>query len=82
MIGSAVSGVLAYIANGWGTTGLPPGSLGYVNLFQWLPLAAMSIPMAQLGVMAAHRLPQENIRVIFIAAMALIGVWMVLSGIR
>jgi uncharacterized membrane protein YfcA len=32
--------------------------------------------------MAAHRLPQENIRVIFIAAMALIGVWMVLSGIR
>jgi len=82
MIGSALSGVLAYIANGWGAAGLPPGSLGYVNLFQWLPLAAMSIPMAQLGVLAAHRLPQEHVRVIFTAAMALTGVWMVLSGIR
>jgi len=82
MIGSAASGVLSYIANGWGAAGLPAGSLGYVNIFQWLPLVAMSIPMAQLGVRAAHGLPQEKVRVIFIAAMALTGVWMVISGIR
>lgn len=82
MIGSSVSGVLSYIANGWGTAGLPPGSLGYVNLFQWLPLVAMSIPMAQLGVRAAHRLPQEKIQMIFGTAVALTGTFMVLSGIR
>jgi hypothetical protein len=82
MIGSAVSGVVSYIANGWSVSGLPPGCLGYVNLFQWLPLVAMSIPAAQLGVRAAHRLPQENVRVIFIAAMALTGLYMIVSGLR
>jgi hypothetical protein len=81
MVGSAVSGVLSYIINGWSIPGLPSGSLGYVNLFQWLPLVAMSIPMAQLGVLAAHRLPQEKIRMIFVAAMVLTGVYMVVSGL-
>jgi uncharacterized protein len=82
MIGSAASGVLSYIANGWGAAGLPPGSFGYVNLLQWLPLVAMSIPMAQLGVRTAHRLPQEKIRLIFVAAMILTGASMVFSGFR
>jgi uncharacterized protein len=82
MIGSAVSGVLAYIASGWGAAGLPAGSFGYVNLYQWLPLVAMSIPMAQLGVRAAHHLPQEKIRLIFMAAMVITGAYMVVSGLR
>ncbi|MGD0079108.1 MAG: sulfite exporter TauE/SafE family protein [Methanoregula sp.] len=82
MIGSSVSGVLSYIVNGLGVSGLPSWSFGYVNLLLWVPLVAVSIPMAQAGVISAHRLPAEKIRLIFVAAMAVVGIAMMISGVR
>jgi hypothetical protein len=75
IIFTVVGGIVGYIVNGLGISGLPPYSLGYVNLPIWLCLAITSIPLAQLGARAAHALPSKPLRYIFIA-------FMVYSGLR
>ncbi|MDG6257941.1 MAG: sulfite exporter TauE/SafE family protein [Methanomicrobiaceae archaeon] len=76
MIFTALGGTVAYIINGWGVAGLPPFSLGYVNLLQWALLAGTSIIMAQVGVRAAHRLPGKQLKLVFIAVMVYMGLKM------
>ncbi len=73
MIFTALGGTIAYIINGWGVPGLPPFSLGYVNLLQWALLAGTSIVMAQVGVLVAHRLPAKQLKLVFIAVMIYMG---------
>lgn len=73
---NAVGGTLAYIINGWGVSGLPAYSLGYIDLFQFMLLAMTSVLTAQLGVKAAHRLPAEQLRYIFMILMTYIGLRM------
>lgn len=75
IIFTVVGGIVGYIVNGLGISGLPPYSLGYMNLPIWLCLATTSIPLAQLGARAAHALPSKPLRYIFIA-------FMVYSGLR
>jgi uncharacterized membrane protein YfcA len=58
-------GVLSYIFNGFDVSGLPPHSLGYVNLLQWALLAGTSIPTACVGVRAAHRFSADRLRAVF-----------------
>jgi uncharacterized protein len=77
MLASSVGGVLSYIAIGLFVTGLPSYSLGYVNLFFWLILVLVSVPMAQVGVRAAHKLPAEKIKKVFILVMVAVGLDMV-----
>jgi uncharacterized protein len=72
----AVGGISAYIINGWGVPGLPPYSLGYIDLPQFILLAGSSVIAAQLGASVAHRLPGEQLRYIFIALMIYIGLRM------
>jgi hypothetical protein len=72
----AAGGISAYIINGWGVAGLPPYSLGYIDLPQFILLAGSSVITAQLGVGVAHRLPGEQLRYIFIALMIYIGLRM------
>jgi len=74
---TAIGGILSYIFNGLGVTGMPPYSLGYVNILQFVLLAAASIPMAQLGVKAAHRLPSKELNYFFVAMLVLIGLKMI-----
>jgi len=76
MIFNALGGTLAYIINGWGVTGLPPYSLGYVNLLMWGLLAVTSVAMAQVGVRVAHKLPAPQLRYVFIAVMIYMGLKM------
>ena len=66
---ASLGGIVGYIVNGLGVSGLLPYSLGYVNLPIWLCLAATSIPVAQLGARAAHALPAKPLTYIFIAFM-------------
>lgn len=66
---ASLGGIVGYIVNGLGVPGLPPYSLGYVNLPIWLCLAATSIPLAQFGARAAHALPAKPLTYIFIAFM-------------
>jgi len=77
MLASSVGGVISYIINGLGVPGLPPYSLGYVNVLQWLILVAVSVPMAQIGVRAAHTLPAERIKQVFVVVMVVVGLDMI-----
>jgi uncharacterized membrane protein YfcA len=74
---ASLGGIAGYIINGLGVSGLPPHSLGYINLPIWLYLTATSIPMAQLGVRAAHALPAKPLRYVFIALMVYVGLRMI-----
>lgn len=77
MIATSIGGVIGYAVNGLGVEGLPAYSIGYVNLVSWLALAVTSVPMAQVGVMAAHRLPTKELKYVFIAVMAYMGLKMI-----
>ena len=76
MIFTSIGGVTSYIIEGLGVSGLPEYSIGYVNLLQWILLAGTSVPMAQVGVRAAHRLPAKQLRYVFIAVMVYMGLKM------
>jgi hypothetical protein len=73
---TSLGGIVGYVVSGLGASGLPPYSIGYVNLPIWLCLAATSIPLAQLGARAAHALPAKPLRFIFIAFMVYAGLRM------
>lgn len=76
MIFAAFGGTLSYLFNGLHVAGLPPYSIGYVNLLQWALLAGTSVPMAQVGARAAHKLPAKQLKNIFIAVMIYMGLKM------
>jgi uncharacterized membrane protein YfcA len=77
MIFASIGGILSYILNGLNVTGLPPYSIGYVNLLQWILLAGTSVPMARVGVMAAHKLPPKRLKYLFIIVMIYMGLKMI-----
>jgi len=68
IIFNSAGGVIGYIVNGIGVLGRPDFSIGYANLLAWLLLMVTSIGMAQVGAMAAHRLPARQLKWIFVAA--------------
>jgi uncharacterized membrane protein YfcA len=74
---NAAGGVLAYAIYGWGVAGLPQYSLGYIDLMQFALLAGTSVFTASFGVLAAHRLPAEKIKHIFVILMMYIGLRMI-----
>jgi uncharacterized membrane protein YfcA len=74
---NAAGGTLSYAINGLGVQGLPPYSIGYVDLLQFALLAGTSIPMARVGVRAAHRLPAEQLKYVFVVLMVYIGLRMI-----
>ena len=74
---ASLGGIAGYVVNGLGVPGLPPHSLGYINIPVWLCLAATSIPLAQLGARAAHVLPAKQLKYIFIAFMVYAGLEMI-----
>jgi len=77
MIFTSIGGVAGYIVNGLGISGLPPYSIGYVNLPSWFLLAVTSVGMAQVGVITAHKLPAKQLRWIFVAVMFYMGLKMI-----
>jgi len=74
---NSVGGILAYAINGWGVAGLPPYSIGYINLLQFALLAGGSVLAAKYGVNVAHRLPAEKLKYIFVMLMIFIGLKMI-----
>ncbi|MFO7773186.1 MAG: sulfite exporter TauE/SafE family protein [Dehalococcoidia bacterium] len=77
IIFASLGGIIGYIVNGLGVPGLPPYSIGYINLPIWLCLAATSTPMARLGARAAHALPAKQLRYFLIAFMVYTGLRMI-----
>ncbi|MDD1758649.1 MAG: sulfite exporter TauE/SafE family protein, partial [Methanotrichaceae archaeon] len=73
---NSIGGILSYALNGLDVSGLPPYSIGYINLLIFALLAGTSVLAAQLGVRFAHKLPDEKLRIILIALMIYIGLKM------
>jgi hypothetical protein len=77
MIFTSFGGTMGYLINGLFVPGLPPFSMGYVNILAWASLALTSIPVAQLGARTAHRVPARQLRFIFIVMMFYVALKMV-----
>ena len=80
LIFSSTGAVAAYIINGLGITGLPPYSIGYVNLITFVILAITTIPLARIGVRCAHSWSGRNLQIVFAGVLILIGGIMLVSG--
>jgi hypothetical protein len=80
LIFSSCGAVTAYVITGWGVAGLPPYSLGYVDLLTFAILAVTTIPAARIGVRFAHSCSGRNLQVLFAVLMVLIGFSMLLGG--
>jgi uncharacterized membrane protein YfcA len=73
----AVPGALGFIATGWGTPGLPPGSLGYVNLIGFALIVPATMLAAPWGARVAHALKPQLLRRAFAAFLCLTSLRMI-----
>jgi uncharacterized protein len=79
----AISGTLGFIISGWNNAGLPPLSLGYVNLLALVLVAVLAALCAPLGAALAHRLDQRALKYVFAAFLVAVGLnmlWKVLAS--
>lgn len=79
----AISGTLGFVISGWGAAGLPPLSLGYINLVALVLVAVLAALFAPLGAALAHRLDQKTLKYVFAAFLVVVGLnmlWKVLAG--
>src|SRR5574343_519934 len=76
----ALGGALGYIWNGWGVSGLPAASLGFVYLPAMVGVAAISVLTAPVGARLTHQLPVKTLRRVF-AAILLALAGKMLSGL-
>ncbi len=77
----ALAGSVGFIVSGWGQSGLPTHSLGYVYLPAVLGITLASVLTAPLGAAAAHRLPTRRLKQVFalllygLAGKMLLSLW-------
>jgi uncharacterized protein len=76
---SSIFGMLSYVYHGWNLPGLPPYSLGFVNVLVVAMVAPFTIIFARLGVKLASRFSHGRLVKIFAFVLILIGVRMILS---
>ncbi|SDY77432.1 sulfite exporter TauE/SafE family protein [Citreimonas salinaria] len=70
-----VPGAITYVLTGLGHEGLPPLSLGYVNIAAALIITPLTVVFARVGVAIAHRIPRRVLRLSF-------GVFLLITSIR
>ncbi len=78
----SIPAALGFILIGWGVSGLPPFSVGYVNLLACAVIVPASVLMAPFGARVAHRVavrPLRRIFAIFIAVVA-VRMWYEVAG--
>ena len=79
----AISGTIGFIISGWGVQGLPPLSLGYINLVALVLVAVLAALFAPVGAALAHRMDQKTLKYVFAAFLTVVGLqmlWKVLAG--
>ena len=77
----SIPGTLGAIIAGWGAEGLPPYSLGYVNLLGLALIAPTSFLLAPFGARAAHAMNRKWLRLAFAAFLFATAVRMILNAI-
>ena len=69
----SIPGTLGYIIAGWGAEGLPPFSLGFVNIPAMLIVTVVTLIVAPAGVTLAHKLTRRQLQVSFGAFLVLVS---------
>ena len=67
----SIPGTIGSIIGGWGAHGLPPYSLGYVNLLGFVLIAPASYFMAPFGAQLAHMTDRGRLRMLFAGFIAI-----------
>lgn len=78
----AIPSAIGFALIGLKETGLPWGSLGYVNVPATLAVASMSVLTAPLGVAVAHALPAKPLKKIFGVYLIVIAVVMFRNAVK
>ncbi|MEP7242007.1 MAG: sulfite exporter TauE/SafE family protein, partial [Devosia sp.] len=77
----AIGGTIGYVISGWGIAGLPPLSLGFVNLIALVLVGVFAALTAPLGVALAHRLNQRTLRYVFAVFLVVVGLNMIWKAV-
>lgn len=77
IIFTSFGGSIGYIINGLGQPGLPPYSLGYINLINWISLSVPGFLAARRGAELAHLINPEYLKHFFIFLMVYVGLEMI-----
>lgn len=72
---------LAAIYIGWGREGLPPFSLGHVNLAAFALISLFTVTMAPVGASLAHKLDAARLRRMFAILLALVAARMLWNAL-
>ena len=70
----AIPGVIGFAWAGWGVEGLPPLSIGFVNLLGLAIVAPLSVWAAPYGVRLAHKIPRRTLELCFAVFLASISI--------
>jgi len=73
----AIAGALGYVLGGWGVSGRPAGSLGFVYLPALAGIALGSVLTAPFGARTAHRTPVRPLKRIFALLLLVLALRMV-----
>lgn len=69
----AVSGTIGFVISGWGAAGLPPFSLGFINVPALLLIGVLAALTAPLGAALAHKLDQKTLKRVFAVFLLFVG---------
>ncbi|WNY25538.1 sulfite exporter TauE/SafE family protein [Methanolapillus millepedarum] len=78
---TSMGGIIGYFINGFDTVGLPPYSVGYINILIFLILVIPSIIMSGVGASVTHRVNQKYIRYTFSILTFIIGATMIYKSL-
>ena len=79
----ALSGTLGFLISGWGVSGLPPFSLGYINVVALVLVGALAALFAPLGAALAHKMSPTRLKYVFATFLVAVGLnmlWKVIAG--
>jgi len=76
-----VPGAISFAVSGWGAAGLPPFSLGYVNLLGFVLIVPATWLAAPVGARLAHRAPQRTLRRLFALFLVITSLRMFSDGL-
>ena len=66
---------------GWGKEGLPPFSLGHVNLLAFALISVCTVTMAPVGARLAHSLDADRLKKLFAILLSIVAVRMIWSAL-
>lgn len=75
----SIPAAIGFMVIGNGHEGMPPWSVGYVNVLAWLLIIPFSVMIAPLGAKAAHALPVNRLRLAFAGFMIFVSLRMLWS---